>query len=76
MVARARAKLAGFAGVTVKQGDASEPALPAASDDVVLSRHVLWAMPDPAVTMRRWIRLLVPGGRLVLVEGCGRREPD
>ena len=69
MVVRARTKLAGFAGVTVKQGDASEPALPAGSYDVVLSRHVLWAMPDPAAAMRRWIRLLVPGGRLVLVEG-------
>ena len=69
MVVRARAKLAGFSGVTVKQGDASEPALSAASYDVVLSRHVLWAMPDPAAALRRWIRLLVPGGRLVLVEG-------
>ena len=69
MVVRARAKLAGLAGVTVEQGDASEPALPAASYDVVLSRHVLWAMPVSAAALRRWVRLLVPGGRLVLVEG-------
>jgi hypothetical protein len=26
-------------------------------------------MPDPAATLRRWIGLLEPGGRLVLVEG-------
>ena len=26
-------------------------------------------MPDPAATLRRWIGLLAPGGRLVLVEG-------
>lgn len=69
MVARARAKLSGFAEVTVQQGDAFEPALPGAKYDVVLSRHVLWAMPDPAVALQRWVRLLAPGGRLVLVEG-------
>ncbi|AHH96246.1 class I SAM-dependent methyltransferase [Kutzneria viridogrisea] len=36
--------------------------------DVVLSRHVLTAQPDPLLALRRWIRLLRPGGRLVLVE--------
>ena len=35
----------------------------------MLCRHVLWAMPDPAAALRRWIDLLAPGGRLVLVEG-------
>jgi ubiquinone/menaquinone biosynthesis C-methylase UbiE len=28
------------------EGDVAAPALPAGSFDVVLSRHVLWAMPD------------------------------
>jgi len=36
---------------------------------VVLARHVPWAMPDPGVALDRWVRLLRPGGRLVLVEG-------
>ena len=49
--------------------DASEPPLPLASFDVVLSRHVLWAMPDPSVALQRWIELLAPGGMLVLIEG-------
>jgi SAM-dependent methyltransferase len=35
----------------------------------VLVRHVLWAMPDPDAALARWVGLLVPGGRLVLVEG-------
>jgi len=30
---------------------------------------VLWAMPDVARTLAAWIRLLLPGGTLVLVEG-------
>jgi SAM-dependent methyltransferase len=69
MVARARTKLAGVPGVTVAEGDAFQPQLPASSYDTVLCRHVLWAMPDPAVALDRWLRLLAPGGRLVLVEG-------
>ena len=37
--------------------------------DVVLTRHVLWALPDPSAALARWARLLRPGGRLLLVEG-------
>lgn len=70
MVARARAK-ATTAGVnaTFSVGDAAEPGLLPGSFDVVLSRHVLWALPDPAAGLHRWVDLLAPGGRLVLVEG-------
>jgi SAM-dependent methyltransferase len=70
MVARAEAKSA-EAGVTATfaVGDASDPQLPLHSFDVVLSRHVLWALPDPAAGLARWVDLLAPGGRLVLVEG-------
>jgi len=69
MVERARAKLAGLAGVTVAEGDAYVPRLAPSSYDAVLCRHVLWAMPDPAIALSRWLDLLVPDGRLVLVEG-------
>jgi SAM-dependent methyltransferase len=70
MVAAAEAK-ARAAGVTVsfRQGDAAAPPYAAGSADVVLDRHVLWALPDPDEALRRWIALLAPGGRLVLAEG-------
>jgi len=68
MVSRARAKTAATT-VRVVEGDAYDPPLPPASYDVVLSRHVLWAMPSPATALERWAGLLRPGGRLVLVEG-------
>ena len=55
--------------VTVREGDAADPGLAPASVDVVLCRHVLWALPDPAHVVRRWVAALRPGGRLVLVEG-------
>ena len=66
MVARARAKVP-EAAFTV--GDASEPPLEQATYDVVLDRHVLWAMPDPESAFARWVGLLAPGGVVVLVEG-------
>ncbi|HLN78124.1 MAG TPA: class I SAM-dependent methyltransferase [Nocardioidaceae bacterium] len=70
MLARSRAK-ASAAGVDVSftQGDASSPDLEAGSFDVVLCRHVLWALPEPSTALGRWVALLAPGGRLVLVEG-------
>jgi SAM-dependent methyltransferase len=67
-VARAKARRAGV-DVAFAQGDASDPALEAGAFDVVLCRHVLWALPDPSAALSRWVDLLAPGGRLVLVEG-------
>jgi SAM-dependent methyltransferase len=67
MVERARAKAGHAAQFHV--GDAAAPPLAPASYDVVLCRHVLWALPDPAAALERWVGLLAPGGRLVLVEG-------
>jgi len=67
MVQRARDKAGHVAEFHV--GDAAEPPLPPAAYDVVLCRHVLWALPDPAAALERWVALLAPGGRLVLVEG-------
>jgi SAM-dependent methyltransferase len=68
MILRARAKAAGH-DATFAVGDAADPDLPPGSFDVVLSRHVLWALPDPAAGLARWVELLAPGGRLLLVEG-------
>jgi 2-polyprenyl-3-methyl-5-hydroxy-6-metoxy-1,4-benzoquinol methylase len=70
MVALARSKAAA-AGVTAvfEQGDASAPPYPPGSADVVLVRHVLWALPDPTAAVRRWSELLGPAGMLLLVEG-------
>jgi ubiquinone/menaquinone biosynthesis C-methylase UbiE len=70
MVSAAQAKAAA-AGAEARfvVGDASDPLLGDGDFDVVLCRHVLWALPDRDVALARWIALLAPGGRLVLVEG-------
>jgi SAM-dependent methyltransferase len=49
--------------------DAAAPSLPDASFDVVLARHVLWAMPQAGQVLAAWVRLLLPGGVLILAEG-------
>jgi len=63
-----RAAVAG-AGATFARGDAARPPLRARSFDVVLARHVLWTLPEPAEVLTRWATLLAPDGRLVLIEG-------
>jgi ubiquinone/menaquinone biosynthesis C-methylase UbiE len=68
MVELARAKLAGRDAAFLV-GDAAAPPVGEQRFDVVLVRHVLWALPDPGRALRHWRGLLRPGGRLVLVEG-------
>ena len=71
--ARAKAARAAAAGLPVaaefRQGDASDPPYPPASCDVVLARHVLWALPDPDAALGQWTGLLREPGTLLLVEG-------
>ena len=69
MVRRAQAKAGTFPDTSFRVGDAADPDLPRAAYDVVLCRHVLWSLPDPGTVLDRWVELLVPDGRLVLVEG-------
>ena len=70
MLRRAAAKAtaaqvrAGFAVANV-----ADPPFGRGTFDVVLARHVVWALPDVATVLRRWLDLLAPGGLLVLVEG-------
>ncbi|WP_055553247.1 methyltransferase domain-containing protein [Streptomyces sp. NBRC 110028] len=75
MAERARAKLAGT-DATVLVGDAAAPPVGEGGFDVVLARHLLWLLPDQEAVLRRWARLLRPGGALVLVEGrWGESDP-
>jgi SAM-dependent methyltransferase len=70
MVAQARRKLAAAGHqVAVLLGDAAAVPVGARRFDVVLVRHLLWALPDPLAALRRWVRVLRPGGHLVLIEG-------
>jgi 2-polyprenyl-3-methyl-5-hydroxy-6-metoxy-1,4-benzoquinol methylase len=49
--------------------DAAAPQLPVRHFAVIVCRHLLWALPEPALVLQRWIDLLKSNGRLVLIEG-------
>ncbi|MFZ5858410.1 MAG: class I SAM-dependent methyltransferase [Chloroflexota bacterium] len=49
--------------------DAAFPQLPHKQFDVVICRHLLWALPEPAQVLRKWEELLKSKGRLLLIEG-------
>jgi len=48
-------------GASIEDGDATY--------DLVIARHVIWVLPDPARGTQEWLRVLRTGGRLALIEG-------
>src|SRR5215212_8316729 len=69
MLALARAKASqAKLGIDFRLADAAELPFPPASFDLVIERHVIWTLPDPAAALADWARVLRPGGRLLLIE--------
>ena len=56
-------------GVTFVQADAERTMLPSDSVDVIVTRHLVWTLVDPAAAFAEWRRVLAPGGTLLLVDG-------
>ena len=70
MLAEARRKAAARgASIRFEQADAEQLPFPPANFDLAISRHVLWTLPHPEAAIDEWIRVLRPGGRLVVVDG-------
>jgi ubiquinone/menaquinone biosynthesis C-methylase UbiE len=70
MIAEARRKAADR-GVSIRFEAADVEQLPLlpGSFDLAISRHVLWTLQHPQAAVGEWIRILRPGGRLVVVDG-------
>lgn len=66
--------------ITFVEGDAVRPAVDGAPFDVLVSRYVLWTLPDVDTALGNWRRLLRPGGRLAVVDAPwhagGMQHPD
>jgi 2-polyprenyl-3-methyl-5-hydroxy-6-metoxy-1,4-benzoquinol methylase len=66
--AKAKTTTAGFP-IPFKVMDAFDPDFVPQQFNVIVCRHLLWALPNPALALQRWAKILVPGGRLLLIEG-------
>jgi 2-polyprenyl-3-methyl-5-hydroxy-6-metoxy-1,4-benzoquinol methylase len=66
--AQAKANTLGYS-IEVHVMDAAAPQFAPRSFDVIVCRHLLWTLPEPSQVLRRWVELLVPSGRLILIEG-------
>lgn len=66
MLGRLRAK-AEEAGLQVEIVEAEAASVPPGPFDAVISRHLLWTLPEPLTALRAW-RDAAPQGRLVLVD--------
>jgi ubiquinone/menaquinone biosynthesis C-methylase UbiE len=54
--------------VWFEQGDAENLPFTARVFDLVICRHVLWTLPHPEAAVAEWVRVLRPGGRLVVLD--------
>ena len=86
MVARARDNISkrGFSA-DVRQMDAQKLDFPDGTFDAVLSRDVLWSLPDPEAAYREILRVMKPGAKAYVRDGnyylhlhdeTYRRKPD
>lgn len=66
--ARAKAKQRGR-DITFRIADAENTMEPDASYDVIVTRHLVWTLVDPAACFAEWMRVLKPGGQLLIVDG-------
>lgn len=54
--------------VATKQGDAQDLPFANGSFDYIVSRNLVWNLENPVDAYREWLRLLKPGGRLLVVD--------
>lgn len=65
--AREKASAAGVA-ITFAAGDATNPPV-AGPFDLIVSRHLFWALPGQPAALRTWQSLLAPTGRIAIIDG-------
>lgn len=53
-------------------GDAEALEIEDNSLDVVINRLLLWTLPQPEVALKEWLRVLKPGGKIIIVDGVWR----
>ncbi|MGI2034519.1 methyltransferase domain-containing protein [Rhizobium panacihumi] len=67
-LARAKAKQRGR-DISFRLADAENTMEPDDAYDVIVTRHLVWTLVDPAAAFTEWMRVLKPGGKLLIVDG-------
>lgn len=67
----ARRRLKRYPSARVLVGDVMNPPLERDEVDAIVSRNLIWLLPDPA---RRWRNLLAPGGRVAALDDTWRLQ--
>ncbi|ODA43110.1 methyltransferase domain-containing protein [Desulfosporosinus sp. BG] len=66
--AKRKAEMKGLP-IQFSYGDAENLDEPDNTYDLVINRHILWTMQYPEKAIQEWIRVLKPGGKLVIMDG-------
>lgn len=69
MLAVARAKHAGKERLRFLLADAGQTMEPDAHYDAILCRHLVWTLVEPEAAFADWLRILRPGGRILIYDG-------
>jgi ubiquinone/menaquinone biosynthesis C-methylase UbiE len=76
MLAEARRKVADAgSSVELRLGDAEDLPDDLRDFDAVISRHLLWTLPDPGLALAAWAAAARPGALLAIVDGLYRPAP-
>lgn len=59
--------------IDFQTGDAEQLPFADGMFDAVVNRHVFWTMPQPEKAASEWLRVIKPGGRLVIIDGDWNR---
>jgi ubiquinone/menaquinone biosynthesis C-methylase UbiE len=55
--------------IAFRIGDAENTMEPDDHYDVIVNRHLVWTLVDPAAAFQEWLRVLKPGGKVLIVDG-------
>jgi ubiquinone/menaquinone biosynthesis C-methylase UbiE len=74
MMAQARIKMKNHhLSWNLVMGDAEHPEFPDSSFDVIICRYLLWTLPSPETAVSEWVRVVKPGGKLIVIDSKRKR---
>jgi len=75
MLAVARKKHSGSSKVRFVLGDAENTMEADDTYDAIVCRHLVWTLTDPRKAIAEWLRVLKPGGKLIVFDGNWATKP-